>query len=348
MAGADGPMARPCVSVIIPARQAASTIGRTLSALSAQQLDQAFEVIVVDDGSTDETAAIAERHMPLVSVIHNGRSRGAGAARNRGVAAARASVIAFTDADCFPTPDWLAHGLESLAEADLVQGRVTPDPSVTRTPFDRSLSVDRDAGFYQTANLFVRRDVLDLVGGFREWALERSGQRRDRLNRRRDRVARPVGEDTLMAWSARRRGVRTAFASDAVVHHVVVPGNIRAAVADRWHWTRLMPGLVRLVPELRDAVFFRRWFFADWTAQFDLAVAGVAAAAITRRRVFLLSAVPYVRRVRLQAGEFHDDSDSGLTAIRKAAMFALGAPVVDAATLAGLVVGTIEWRCPVL
>lgn len=341
--------ASPVVSVIVPARDSAHTLERTLEALRTQTLDQPFEVIVVDDGSRDDTEAVVARHRPLVRLIRNQASEGPGAARNRGVREARASVLAFTDADCFPMPGWLAHGLEALARADVVQGRVDPDPSVARTPFDRSLSVDGDGGFYQTANLFIRRDVFHAVGGFRDWALQRRGRRRWSPDRRRGRAMRtPIGEDTVFAWTARRLGLRSVFAPDALVHHAVVPGGLRDAVADRWHWTRDMPGLVRLVPELRDAVFYRRWFFAAWTAQFDAALAGVVLTGLTRQKLLLLAAVPYTRRVYREAAVYRDGRGSGLEDVRRSVAYALGVPWIDAATLAGHLSGSVAWRSLVL
>jgi glycosyltransferase involved in cell wall biosynthesis len=339
----------PAVSVIVPARDAKPTLERTLSAICEQELDRPFEVLVVDDGSRDETAAIARRYGPLVSVITLKESVGPGAARNRGVSAARAPALAFTDADCFPSPSWLACGLDALQQADLVQGRVEPDPAVARTPFDRSLSVERAGGFYQTANLLVRREVFQAVGGFRDWSLEQPGRRRWSVDRRRGRAMRtPIGEDTQFAWTAIRMGRRSAFASDAVVYHAVVPGGVRDAVADRWHWSRDMPGLARLVPELRPAVFYRRWFFAHWTAQFDLALAGVAAALLTRRKLFLLSTVPYLERVYGEAATYRAQTDSRAEGLRHAALHAFGAPVVNSATLAGFIAGSLAWRSLVL
>lgn len=339
----------PCVSVIIPARDAASTLKRTLEALRGQRLDEPFEVIVVDDGSRDETPTIVKRYEPLAKLIRNDGSRGAGAARNRGVEAARGPVLAFIDADCFPTRVWLRQALDAIADADLVQGEVRPEPTTPRTPFDRSLVVDRDRSFYQTANLVVRRELFDAVGGFRDWTLERTGWWRFSPDGPRRRATeRPVGEDTLFGWTACRKGARSVYAPDALVYHVVVPGGVRDAMADRWHWARDMPGLARLIPELRDGTFYRRWFFADWTAQFDLAVAGIALAAITRRKLLLISAVPYLRRVHREAAVYRDGRDSRLSGILRAAVHALGAPAVDAATLAGLLAGSIAWRCLVL
>jgi glycosyltransferase involved in cell wall biosynthesis len=339
--GSQGKAASPAVSVIIPARDAASTLGRTIDALRAQELAEPFEVIVVvDDDSVDDTVAIARRNDPFVNVISRASGEGPGAARTRGARAARAPVLAFTDADCFPTPRWLALGLETLERADVVQGAVQPDPDATRTPFDRSLVVEGDGGFYQTANLLVRREVFEAVGGFRDWALERPDRRRWSADRRRAVPTRtPIGDDTLFGWTARRLGARSAFAPDAVVHHQVVPGTVRDEMADRWHWTRDMPGLARLVPELRNGAFHRHWFFNARTARFDLAVAGLAAAAVTRRRLWLAGVVPYATWVTGEARRW---------GVRRGVEFALGAPASDAATVTGLVVGSIAWRSLVL
>jgi glycosyltransferase involved in cell wall biosynthesis len=334
--------------VIIPARDAAPTLSRTLRAVVAQELAEPFEVIVVDDGSRDQTAAIAGLFAPQVTLVRS-ESEGPGTARNRGVVAARAPVLAFTDADCFPARLWLARGMEAIARVELVQGRVAPDPEMPRTPFDRTLMVEGDGGFYQTANLFVRRETFEAVGGFRDWALERPRRRRWSVDRRRSRATRtPIGEDTLFAWSARRIGARSGFAPEALVHHAVVPGGVIDAIADRWHWTRDMPGLARLVPELRESTFYRHWFFDDWTAEFDLAVAGALAAVLMRRKLWVLAGVPYLDRVRRETAMYRDGRDSRLSGIRRAAAHAAGAPAVDAATLAGLLTGSVAWRSLVL
>ena len=88
------------VSVIIPARNAARTLPSCLRALAGQTLAQGrFEVIVVDDGSTDETAAVAAEHGARVVQIAN---VGPASARNQGVEAAEGSILVFTDADCAP------------------------------------------------------------------------------------------------------------------------------------------------------------------------------------------------------------------------------------------------------
>jgi glycosyltransferase involved in cell wall biosynthesis len=324
----------------MPARDAAPTLERALRALEAQQLEEPFEVIVVDDGSRDQTAEIARRHPEIVRLVRSESSEGPGAARNRGVQEARAPVLAFTDADCFATPDWLVRGLEALNEADLVQGRVVPDPSTPRTPFDRTLSVEADRGFFQTANLFVRRESFDAVGGFRDWVLERRRDRRWAVDRRRGRAMRtPIGEDTHFGWTVRRLGARTAFAPQALVHHAVFPGTISDAAADRWHWARDMAGMVRLVPELRRSALHRRVFFNGTSARFDLAVAGLMIAVLTGQSGWAAAGMPYIRHLLGVSSQWGGPEEI---------TYLLGTPLLDGVIMAGLITGSLTWRSLVL
>jgi glycosyltransferase involved in cell wall biosynthesis len=337
------------VSVIVPARDAAPTLERSLRALAGQELDEPFEVLLIDDGSTDDTAAIAARWAPSVRLIRTcegfATARGPGAARNRGAAEARAPVLAFTDADCFPAPDWLAAGLRAVRDgADLVQGAVVPEPGVARTPFDRTVIVSSENGLYPTANMFVRRELFAAVGGFRDWLGDRgrtTGRRRfaPRDRRRARAVRTPIGEDTLFAWQARRGGGRTAFAPDALVHHAVVPGRLWDEILDRWHWASDMPAVAGLVPELRATCFHRRWFFSRKTARFDAALAAVALALLTRRRVALAAAWPYANWILTEARR-----QGGAAGVHHG----LGSPISDAATLAALLYGSVAWRTVLL
>ena len=127
------------------------------AALCRRLAERAF----VDDDSRDDTAAIARRHEPFVTLVRSSDSKGPGAARNRGAEISRAPVLAFTDADCFPSEHWLARGLESIADADLVQGRVEPDPTVRRTPFDRTLWVEDHGGYRQGSSQRTATSLID-------------------------------------------------------------------------------------------------------------------------------------------------------------------------------------------
>jgi glycosyltransferase involved in cell wall biosynthesis len=95
------------VSVVVPTCEGAETLRTTVEALRGQTVpDDRYEIIVVDDASTDDSAQIAEA--AGARVIRQSVNRGAGAARNAGARAARAPLVAFIDDDCTAEPHWLA------------------------------------------------------------------------------------------------------------------------------------------------------------------------------------------------------------------------------------------------
>src|SRR4051812_35853077 len=194
------------VCVIVPARDAAEHLPAALDALAAQRRAP-DRVIVVDDGSRDATARIAAAHPVVDEVVASG-GRGPGAARNAGAARAGTDVLAFTDADCAPDPGWLQAALPGFAAADLVQGRVEPPPGVPVGPWDRTIRVARAHGLFETANLLVRRELFERLGGFEPWLTPRRGKE--------------LGEDVWLGYRARRAGARMAFVPEALVHHAVL------------------------------------------------------------------------------------------------------------------------------
>lgn len=324
------------IAVVVPARNAAGTLGATLVALAGQTV--ACEVVVVDDGSTDGTVSVARAAGATVVAgcrglvhpgVHQPPAVGPGAARNAGARATSAPVVAFTDADCVPEPGWAAAGLDALRAADLVQGRVEPDPDAPRHPFDRTLSVPAAYGLFESANLFVTRELFDRLGGFG------------------DGIAAPgkhLAEDVYLGWAARRAGARVAFAPDALVHHAVFPRDWRGFVAERAR-LRFFGEIVREVPELRDEFLFRRWFLSAHTARFDAALAGIAAAALIKGTVPLinrgaavaplLAVVPYAIETRRRARHW-----PGLRSTTLSAAFV----TADAVAAAALAYGAIRSR----
>jgi glycosyltransferase involved in cell wall biosynthesis len=194
------------ISVIVPVRDGAATLVRCLDGLWAQSVPPA-EVVVVDNGSSDNTAALAKAHSLRPRVVREDRP-GSYAARNAGIAVASGEIVAFTDADCIPNAHWLESAAEVMATgADLVAGQVTP--VISRKPslwekFDAGHHVDQRKyvevmGFGATANLVVRRAVFDDVGTFD--ARLRSGGDREFCVR------------------ATARGYRLSYAPDAIVSH---------------------------------------------------------------------------------------------------------------------------------
>lgn len=238
-----GPDATPEVTVVIPAFNRRDLLSRTLSALDAQSFRD-FEVLVVDDGSTDgaddEAAAAVVAGRPVRALRNAGR--GAVAGRLTGVAASSAPILAFTDSDCEPDPGWLAAAVEQLrGDAHLVCGPTVPARPVR--PLERSVN-ERDGGLFPTCNLAVRRSTYEAVGGF-------DGAAGDRWGFRASGRAKGLGfgEDTLFGWAV-ARAHPTAYDERMLVHHHVFPADLREWLGRSWQ-VAAFPAIVREVPELR-------------------------------------------------------------------------------------------------
>ena len=107
------------ISVVVPSYNSRTTIGRCLEALRGQRFDGEYEVIVVDS-SHDGTGEHIEREFPWVKLIHLDERTLPGRARNVGVQEARAEIVAFTDADCVPAPDWLGRHRQAQRHHEVV------------------------------------------------------------------------------------------------------------------------------------------------------------------------------------------------------------------------------------
>jgi GT2 family glycosyltransferase len=232
------------IAVVVATHDRAGLLPRLVDALARQDLTTPFEVVVVDDGSTDDTpavlAALAGRH-DWLRVVRQPVNRGPAAARNQGWRTARAPFVAFTDDDCVPEPAWLRLLAAGLVSADVVQGRTEGDPAQLSRhgPFGHTMTV-RAGGSYETCNIAYRRAALERTGGFDE-----------------DFVL-PYGEDTDLGLRVVDQGGRMAFCPDALVHHDVEPSDFtrylrqRARRADFVLAVRRHPRLRR---ELRMGVF---------------------------------------------------------------------------------------------
>lgn len=169
----------PTVSLIIATRNRSDFLQACLERVAAIQAKVSWELIIVDNGSTDRTGETAARFLsgsPITGQLVREPRAGLGRARNAGIAAARGDVLAFTDDDCYPREDFLDRLVESFADDGLgvLGGRVLlhdpTDAPVTIQTEEKSIPLPRGRvvkpGIVHGANLAVRRSALRVIGGF--------------------------------------------------------------------------------------------------------------------------------------------------------------------------------------
>jgi glycosyltransferase involved in cell wall biosynthesis len=196
------------VSVVIPAYNAAKTIGEAVAhSLSQTKGSLQVELIVVDDGSTDDTAAVAESAGATVIRQENA---GPAAARNRGWKSATGTFICFTDSDCIPTAGWLENLLDGFTESQVgaVAGSYEiANPSswlarwVHQEIMERHKRMPSFIRAFGSYNVAIPRHVLQATGGF------------DPVYRR------ASGEDNDLSYRIIKKGWRIAFRPQAKVAH---------------------------------------------------------------------------------------------------------------------------------
>jgi len=322
------------VSVVVPTHDRARRCADLLRRLASQSIGaDRFEVVVVDDCSSDDTsaalAALAAEVPYRLVALRTPANGGPAAARNLGWRAASASVVAFTDDDCEPEDCWLAAGLVAFDAAPalgVAQGR-------TRVPDSVDLSklqgwyvwrvISAATPYFDACNVFYRRGALEQTGGFDEqigWWSTRPGP-----------GASPVawGEDTAAGWSVVEAGWERGFVADAVVVH---------DVEDRgWVWhvkcgylDRIIIALAVQHPGYRREAFWRPWAYRREDAAFLAAVVGAAVA--LRWRPAALAVAPYLwwRRPSVRRPRFFQVCAGNLA--------------VDAARAAGQLHGALKYR----
>ncbi|MGA2448025.1 MAG: glycosyltransferase [Polyangiaceae bacterium] len=230
----------PTVDVVIPCFNAERSIGGLLRALERQTYPKHIRrVVVVDDGSTDGTAAVVAG-FPDVVLLRKANG-GSYAARNAAMRLLRSEVIAFTDDDCTPDPDWLLAGVNALVRsgAELVGGGVRmvfTDPSSNLELYDANFHLKQEyyvnrVHFAATANLFVYRSVLESLNGFDE-----------RLR---------SGGDRTFGQAAYAAGYRIHYAPEALISHptratlrqllVKIRRITHGKAASTFEWRHLLP-----------------------------------------------------------------------------------------------------------
>lgn len=197
------------MSVVIPAYNSNALIVRCLESLEKQTADKSsFEVIVVNDGSTDNTAATlrayaenSSLHLHVLNLPHSGPA----IARNHAVSHAKSEWIAFLDADMIACPTWVNRGLDLITqfpEKGGFEGRTEINHKEQVTPFTHQTS-NLNGGRYPTCNLIIRKQLCHFYPGYRI----------------------PFREDTDLAFSVLKSGYEIIFDHELLAFHPPLPAS---------------------------------------------------------------------------------------------------------------------------
>ena len=231
------------VSVIVPVRNVAETIDDQLASLAHQSYSGRFEVVVVDNGSTDATRERVERwrdELPELTVVDAFSRKGVAHARNAGLRAARGDLLLICDGDDVVAPDWLEHMVGALSDHPIVTGFIdivtmnhedqyawTGDAAAAEIPIGYGYLPYAPGG-----NIAMWREVFDLLAGFDETLLR--------------------AEDIDFSWRAAYLGFKPHFEPRVVLYRrlrnsprselrTAIRGGIAEARLFRSHRQRGMP-----------------------------------------------------------------------------------------------------------
>jgi GT2 family glycosyltransferase len=316
--------AAPEISIVVPTHGRPLRLRWLLNALEEQTLpSERFEVVVGYDGSAPETERLLREH-PLAAAgalrsAHVTDGSAPGKNRNAALRLARAPIVAFTDDDCRPPPDWLEGALAAARRhpGAIVQGCTEPDPDeehLLNAPHARTQRVDPPGPYAQACNIVYPRELLERLGGFDETML--------------------TGEDADLACRGREAGAPYLGAPEVLTWHAVSTPTLVGRLRSTWRW-RFLPLLVKRHPEHRGA-YPLRIFWKHTHVGIPLALTGLALG--RRRRAYALLAIPWLYRTAPQ--EF-GTSPRG----RLRALFELPARALIALTEFGVLVwGSIKHR----
>jgi glycosyltransferase involved in cell wall biosynthesis len=243
------------LSVIVPARNAAATLGEQLDALLAQEWHRTFEVVVVDNGSSDGTPAVVDEYRardPRVRLVDASEDVGVAYCRNTGIAAVLGDGVAICDADDIVAPGWVSAMGEALRDHEFVTGRI--DVHLLNPAWlaeSRGLAIEQGpftfAGLFEFANggnQGFRRSVVEKHGGFDQRFVP--------------------GEDVEFSFRLWRAGITVHYVDDALLHY-----RYRGSMRELWNqarsYARIQPSLLRMVRDARCDVprdrEWRRWLW---------------------------------------------------------------------------------------
>lgn len=240
------PATPPRISVIVCTRNGAPTLRACLESLVVLRYPD-FEVLVVDDGSTDTTAEIAQEFDRVR--YHRQEHAGLSVARNEGARRATGSILAYTDDDCIAHPHWLLHLGHAFEEKEVVAAGGPNIPPPPRNRIERVVAAapgapahvllsDTEAEHLPGCNLAIRKDVLERIGGFQAGF-------------------RAAGDDVDVCWRLREHGVLRFAAGAMVWHHRRL--TVRAYLRQQRGYGHAEALLMRAHPERFGPLGGARW-----------------------------------------------------------------------------------------
>jgi len=249
-------MIRRSVSVLIPTRNNEKTIEASLRSVSRQTTSD-FEVVVLNDASTDRTLEVAARFAKgdeRFRVYSHGESRGISAARNFLLDKARGDIIVFLDGDAFSPEDWLEKLIRPFEDPEVGctggPDKVPPDHPLLLRCIDYSMHSFIGSGRMRKSgnplvrylpaacNMAIRRDVLDRVGHFDE-SFKTRGEEKELANRIRKAGFRIVYVEEAWVWHW-RRGTLPAFWKQTFISGKVRVDILRNA-PEAFEWPHVFP-----------------------------------------------------------------------------------------------------------
>lgn len=216
------------ISLVIPVYNAEETLPALLKSVSEQALAaDHFEVIIVDDGSTDRSAELVWAYANILLLSQE--NRGPGAARNLGTQHARGTIIAYTDADCILPPSFLAEHLrlhEEYEEIDGLHGGIAPANALRYCSctladhlcnwfWDHNASPEHEPEYMPSANMSLKRRVLEAGVCWSE--------------------KRITGEDVDLSLQMSSRGMRMRFFPNLYLYHVD-RASLRQFLRHQYNW----------------------------------------------------------------------------------------------------------------
>jgi glycosyltransferase involved in cell wall biosynthesis len=290
----EGAIEHRPISIIIPTFNGASRIGNCLNALLKQTAGRDVEILVVNDGSIDNTAEVVAGYSGVRLIAQ--RNAGPAAARNRGALEARGTLLLFTDDDCVPMPDWLDAMITPFDDPEVVGVR-----GVYRTHQERVAARFVQIEYEDRYRLMADLDCIDFIDTYS------AAFRRDRfLEMDGYDTSFPVAcaEDVELSYRMSAHGWKMKFAPAAIVYHthpdtlarylkkkykfafwrvLAVRKNPGKAVKDS-HTPQIMKLQLLFAPALLAAVAF------------DLVARPFVPASLLVLAAFLLSTLPFVLR----------------------------------------------------